>query len=186
MMNLAEALASGVLDPVVHAVLVQDLPRYADRAGIDPKYIWTSALTGFLTQNEISYLRRCRLLAHDHGVFGLCYAGAGDVTHKFSLMAGALVRAFVDARVMTAQQVLDEVKEGGHPEATVLLVPNFFSRSEFGRFDTSRAAVLGDLLCHRAARGEQTVIHVDSPEECKLKLGPRVAALIAGHMQIMS
>lgn len=171
------AFNSGVLDGVRHMHLLADLEYYAERAGVDPHYIWTPAASQ-LTKEEISYLRRCLVLAKTENVSGLVYTCPGDVTKRFAVMCAALLRAFVDARLMTAQQVVESVKSTGGPEATVLFIPNFYSAMEIGKFDNARVAALGDVLCNRAALGLQTVIHVADVKSVKDKLGGRVASIL--------
>jgi hypothetical protein len=159
-----------------HVRLALDIDRYAERAGIEPHYIWTPARTT-LEQEEIAYLVHLGKHSRD-GQVGLVYEGAVDVTHRMSIMAGALIRAFIDARVMAASQVENHVMYGEYPEATVLFIPNFFSDSDFGKFDSKRVAALADLLFQRSARGEQTVISVDSITSAAAKLGGKVGSIM--------
>jgi hypothetical protein len=92
-------------------------------------------------------------------------------------MAAALVRAFVDARVMTAGAVVDSARDGG-VVATVLLIPNLYSPEEVGKFDQVKVGVLGDVLTSRAAEGLQTVVWVHSMEGVLKSFGQRVHVLL--------
>lgn len=170
------AFESGVLDKTKHGRLVLDIDQYAKRAGIAPECIWTSAKDN-LSPQEVKYLQKCLMLAHQDTP-GLVYSGDGDVSWRFCLMVGALIRAFVDARSMTAMEVVDQITHGDHPEATVLFVPNFFSAVEFGKFDMRRASALGDMLVYRAAHHLPTVIKVDSLSGVSDRFGSHVGGII--------
>ena len=61
-----------------HLRLTQDIDRYAERAGIDPHYIWTAARTT-LVPAELTYLVKIGQHNRD-GMIGLCYTGPVDVT----------------------------------------------------------------------------------------------------------
>jgi len=181
----AKAFEDGILDPVKHARLILELERFADRAGIDPKWVWTSAVKE-LNQNLISYLRKCLVLAREKNQYGIVFIGKDDMTNVMSSMAGALIRSFVDGRLMSAQTIADLVLEGEQPDATVLFCPNFFAAEEFGRFDNRKISALGDMLTYRVSRGLQTVIHVDDMAKFKQKFGGRVTDLIATSMVPMT
>lgn len=171
----ATAFETGVLSSK-HERLVLDIDHYADRAGITPTHIWTSAKTS-LSEPDVKYLTKCLKLAQE-GIPGAVYEGTKDYTEQMALMAGALIRAFVDARVMTVAQVLEAIDDGDHPEATVLFIPNFFSLHEFSKYDMKKAAALGDLLTHRAMRHEPTVIKVDSINDMFSRFGAHAVGLI--------
>lgn len=146
------------------------------RAGIDKAALY-KPVVGVLDTEMVDYLKWVKTLASD-GILGLALTGS-DKTDTMVLMTAALVRAFVDARLMTTSAILTDLKGGDHPEATVLFVPNLFSAEESGKFDQQRHQALGDVLTVRAARGLQTVIGVDSMNKFKAAFGDRVASLVA-------
>jgi hypothetical protein len=177
-----EAFKNSVLDPLKHNRLILELDRYCERCGINPKWFWTPAV-GFLNQNLISYLRKCLVLSQaEKPIYGICFYGKNDMTDVMSSMAGALMRCFVDGRLMSAQTITDLVLDGEQPEATVLFCPNFFAAEEYGRFDTRKISALGDMLTYRVARGLQTVVHIDDMAKFKTKFGGRVLDLIEKSM----
>ena len=175
-----EAFKNGVLDPLKDDRLIVDLERLCERCGIAPRWFWTPAV-GYLNQNLVSYLRRC-LVIGEEGICGICFTGKDHTTDIMSSMAGALMRCSVDGRLMSSQTIADLVLDGEQPEATVLFVPNFFAAEEFGRFDTKKISALGDMLTYRAARGLQTVIHVDDMAKFKTKFGGRTVSIIEKSM----
>lgn len=168
----------GVLDRMKHGRLVLDIDNFANRAGIAPECIWTSAKTApAISNDDLSYLQKCLVLAREKHIPGLVYTGTSDVTEKFSLMCGALVRAFVDARLMTMMEVVDLVTKGEQPEATVLFVPNFYATNDFGKFDMRKSSALGDMLVHRAAHHLPTVLKVDTMKDLHEKFGSHVKGI---------
>jgi hypothetical protein len=177
----AAAYDEHVLDPVKHVGLAADIDFYAERAGIKPHWIWTSALP-FLTKQEVGYLRACKTIYENSGCVGAFYLGADDVTERMSRMVGALVRGFVDARLLSAQRLIDYVDSGQLPEATVLFCPNFYSSPEFGNFSERRIAALSTVLYERASSGQQTVIHIDHRKKAMGHFGQRFLSLVDQHM----
>lgn len=171
-----EAFQSGVLNAQKHERLILDIDRYARRAGIAPQYIWTSAVQE-LSAPEVEYLQKCLMLAKN-GTPGLVYEGAGDPSERMAIMAGALVRAFVDARLMPAMQVFEYVGDGEYPEATVLLIPNFHVEAATGKYDTKKIAALGDVLCKRAVLGLPTIIKIDNAVSAGNRFGQQVAGIM--------
>lgn len=92
---------------------------------------------------------------HDNGRPGLVLTGP-DAVRRCMAIAAALVRNFIDARVRTVDQMLDDPVE-----ATVLLCPNFHligSKTMPGW----RIQKLYDLLLERYTRDLPTVVWVDS------------------------
>lgn len=174
----ADVFEKKILDPLKHARLLKNIEHYAGLAGVAPSYIWTSVV-GHLDENEVDYLRYCGRIAKEGKSAGLLYVTKDDLTEKFSLMTGALVRAFVDARMQTSAQIVEQMKAGEESEATVLFIPNFFSEAEFGKYDSYKCAALGELLSRRIARGLQTVIRVESLEKAKSHLSTSVIDLLS-------
>jgi hypothetical protein len=170
------------MDVSLHPTLEAEAAHYALRAGIDKTALYKPAI-GVLEADVIEYLKKIKILAKE-GMLGLALLGE-DKTQHMVTMTAALVRALVDARLMTAAEVLAELKNGGHPEATVLLIPNLFSAEESGKFDQQRHQALGDVITHRAARGMQTVIGIDSMAKFKAAFGERVYSLLSKSYVIL-
>ena len=94
-------------------------------------------------------------------------------------IAGALVRNFIRARVITLGAVLDEIAEDGPPEATCLLIPNFFTpKAEGGTIATWQVSALYDLLVRRGAQSLQTVICCPSIEQLGMEYGAAFSTLV--------
>lgn len=175
--------ATKVLVPSVHARLVADLKFYADDTGITPDRLWTSMKSQKgVTSTEVDYIvgfRRHTL----NGTSGLFFHGAvpkRDVTEAMSLMAAALVRNFIRARVMTLPEVLDYSEEHGYPEHTALMIPDFHIEAlNSGSSSKHKISRLVGLLLVRHQHGLQTVIYVSDIKQ----LGGDYGRMIARHIE---
>lgn len=157
--------ATGVLDKVYHERLVADRDKFTRDAGIQPHWLWTS-MVDTCSPDEIDYFKKFRFHQAKGTTHGLCYTRItpnGDPEEHMQAMAGAFLRNFIRARVMTLSTVLTLLDEGDAPDATVLLIPNFFlSKAEGGGLPVWKVALLYDMLVKRANHGKQTVIYATS------------------------
>lgn len=180
-----EAFSKGVLSPVKHHGLIARLDYFADRAGIAPHYIWTPVLDK-LKPNELEYLKACLKLVRK-GCVGAYYVdGHHDIIGHMAAMTGALVRAFRDARMMTALDIVDATENDGDLTATVLFIPNFYMAREFGRYDSRKIAALMELLYSRAQRGNPTVIHIEDAAKAEAVFGHRLTELLDERYILLS
>jgi hypothetical protein len=165
MTHATDPYATKVLFPEHHARLVQGLPGYAQDAGIQAHWVWTP-LADHVGDIECSYLKKFPILRAAGQVNGLVLTRKtveADPFEHMSALTGAFVRNFIRARLMTLQSVLQQLKDGDHIEATVLLIPNFFhSKEEGGSILQWQATHLYDLLLQRAAKGVHTVLYATS------------------------
>jgi hypothetical protein len=185
---MADPYASGVLTPEHHERLVADLPAFARDAGIQPRWI-SMALADTCGPAEVEYARKFRHHLADVAVQGLCYVRTSkdvDVARRMAALAGALVRNFVRARVMTVGTVLDAMAHGEPPEATCLLIPNFFlPKSEGGTIASWQVNALFDLLSQRGAAGSQTVIYAANVAALNKEYGTAFGALVRNSFQVV-
>jgi hypothetical protein len=172
----AEAFKQKVLDSGRHQRLVMNIEHYASRAGISPHHIWTAARKTF-GPAEIDYLEQSISRAAT-GVVGAYYVGENDIVSHMARMVGALVREFVDARMMTVQDIVKLDEDGEEPDATVLFIPNFYMAHEYGKYDSRKIAVLMDLLYSRAARSQPTVIHLSDKTKAIVTFGKTLPGLL--------
>lgn len=155
------AYDSGVLDPAVHDRLVKDLGSYAEDAGVPPEMIWTS-MKEYCDSEEIEWVKGYQRVRYSLQP-GFAYVGKmyPAVDLRMMAMAGAFVRNFVNARVMSLQNVLTHTRTGGIA-ASVLLIPNFYTGKSGGTLPAWQVGLIGDLLVHRASHQLVTVVCVDS------------------------
>lgn len=153
--------ALGALHPDHHERIVADLEGFAQDAGIQPQYI-CSPLGDFVTDEERDYLKGFRRQAQA-GCMGLVLTGkneSGQVEARMASYAGALVRNFIRAKVITLGTTLDLLAGQDMPEIGALLIPNFFTPSaDAGTIATWQVSALYDYLVYRQLRGAQTILY---------------------------
>ena len=178
---MTDPFATGVLQKDVHDRLVAGLDGYARDAGIPKPWIWTP-LADTCGPEEISWVRRFPHHAGE-GVQGLIYthiSGQGDPETRMAAIAGALVRNFVRARVMTLGTVLDMLAEREAPVATCLLIPNFcMAPDEGGGVSKWQVGPLYDLLVARGLEGKQTVLYASSLNDAAKLYGSAMGRLLS-------
>ncbi len=183
--QLHQAYESGVLDPSVHGRLVANLEGYARRANIMEPMILHKMSQFDCSKEEIQYVKTLRSAAQK-GLYGLVYHGkeTKPVMTRMMAVAGACLRNFLDAKVMTIQELLADIKAGEPPDATALLVPNFFiERAEGGRIADWHIAELLGVLYARMARGQQTFLYVSDFDALRKTYGDPIASHLQTHFR---
>ena len=171
----------GVLTEEKHGRLIDCLEAISHDAGVAPRYIYSATPRHALSDTEIGWVTAFRR-HKDTGVAGLVYFGQGfapSVTERMSLIAGALTRNAIRARLFQASVLAKRVDDGDQPTATCLLVPNFYEGLIKNQRDRSAARMLVDVLLGRAARGEQTVVYIADRAAFATDLGDQAYQLVA-------
>lgn len=181
---LADPYATKVLDRIVHGRLVEDLIAYAQDARIQPEAIYTP-LANTCSDGEISYVRRFRK-HRSTDIAGLCLIGdaAGDVDieRRMSGIAGALVRNFVRARVITMNELFDDVAGDGVSDMSCLLVPNFHVAQKNAKASWKVSNVL-DVIVYRRTLGVQTIVYVEDMDAMTQDYGVAVSRILRQHYE---
>ncbi len=164
-----EAYDIGILNAEYHERLLMDLDNLAGVAGIPKRFVW-SRMSNHCTVEELSWVKKIR----SNTECGIVYTGNttdAPIEDRMMAIAGACLRNYIDARVMSVQQVLSLMKSDNLPEPTVLLIPNFFLGTGAGPVGVARSGsemaawqvsnLLG-LLYARLAAGHKTVVYVAS------------------------
>lgn len=182
---MTDPYATGVLVKEHHDRLVANLDEFARDAGIQPKWVWTK-LADVCGPDEIEYFRAYRRHRAGGEVQGLIYLRGtpeADPEARMAALAGAFVRNFVRARVMTLATVMDQVKAGG-VDATVLLIPNFcLSPKEGGVVAKWQTQILYDLLLQRSQSSQQTILYATDVKELEAQYGSALARFIERHYE---
>jgi hypothetical protein len=184
-MTMTDPYTSGVLVEAHHERLVADMAHFARDAGIQPHWLSTSMI-GLCAPEEIAYLKKFNQTEKR----GLCYLGksklVAPVDKRMSALTAALVRNFIRARMMTLSTVLEILKYGEEPDATCLLIPNFFfKKEEGGAMSAWHPGMLLDLLYARQADGLHTVIAVSSWTGLDAEYGTAFCDFITENFQIV-
>lgn len=179
---IVDPYATGVLVEEVHHRLVADIEHIAEDAAIQPHWIWTP-LNEVAGDSVVSWVKGFRK-HHMSGVTGLVLYGPKPqkALAHMSAIAGALLRNFIHAQVMTSAQVYDRLKNGDPPNPTCLLIPNFFLGESHGiKLASWEIAALQDLLMERHLRGASTVVYATNLDAMASEYGSAVSQLILSH-----
>jgi hypothetical protein len=179
---LTDPYATGVLVKEHHDRLVADIDNFAADAGIQAHWLWQH-LGETCGEVAVEYVRRFNHHRHGGEIAGLCLVRGSSslalVEPHMAAIAAALVRNFVRARVITLGRVLQYCAAGDPPEATCLLIPNFFiPKQDGGTIASWQVSALYDLLIQRQALGLQTVVYVSDMSGLEKEYGLAFSSLI--------
>jgi hypothetical protein len=186
MMNPAissKAYESGVINSEHHSELVRNIEQTARLACIPVQAVWQS-MEGVCSAPVIEYVRHYKQNPLN-GVYGLCFNGpmnGTSIQDKMMLIAGACLRNYINARMMTVQDILAGTKKGVYPDVSVLLIPNFFlANNDGGHIPAWQISDLTGLLMKRHAQSLQTVIYVQDMTELESEYGQIFKYHIKNH-----
>ena len=179
------AYDSGLIEPGYHERLIADMQGVVQQAGVDESYVWTP-MSKYCGSVEVAYVINIKLQTQqDDPVFGMVYVGEVEdapINDKMMSIAGACLRSYINAKVMTLQAVIDAMKATNMSSPTVLLIPNFFlNRSGGGRIAEWEVSSLIGLLYQRQQEGKQTVLYVGDWDGMKAEYGQVFADHLGGN-----
>ena len=172
---MESAIESGIADPVYHERLMADIHGVAKTANIPESYVWTS-IHKYCGQAEVNYVSEIkRHTDSEIPIFGMVYKGrieGAPINDRMMSIAGMCLRNYINAKVMTLQEVLASLKSGDMPSPTVLLIPNFYLGSKSGGHiaDWEVSSLIG-LLYKRQQEEQQTIVYVGDWDGMKLDYG---------------
>lgn len=174
-----------ILDKEVHARLIADIDHICGTASIDPRFVHKS-MVGTCGAGEIDWVRNFRKYRSE-GVAGLAMVGVDNENERQRLMCGALLRNFIDARVVPLNQLLILARKDSLPEPTVLLIPNLFIKpvGPGKQFYASQLQILHDVLVARQGQDKPTVVYVEDMDGMRAAYGAPIADLIEQHYKIV-
>lgn len=175
---------NGVLNREAHARLVQKKDDFAADAGIPSNFIWAPMAQVNPSTMEQHWIRKFRQHRQE-GYSGLIFLGVQfDPTLEVRMcgIAGALLRNFIRARVMSMETVYQTMRVGETPEATCLLLPTFADASPQDR----KAGSVSDLLMERwNTPASQTVVCAPSYDHIGTVYGSFVRDHIRAHYLVV-
>ena len=148
-----------ILDSEIHARLIQDLEGVCSQANVLPQFVHQSA-TLVCGPEEIDWIRKFPQYRLKYA--GLLLIGGTHQSKHCQAIAGALLRNYLDARVMTLNEVIET-----KPDPTVLLIPNLCFPSYGKTLAAHELQTLYDLLIQRQIAGRPTVACVESMDAVK-------------------
>lgn len=174
-----DVFSIGILSHEYHERLLSDLDRVVETAGIPKHFVW-SKMSEYCTEPEVAWVKRMRK-GQDHG---LAYIGKKNkaIEDKMMAIVGACLRNYIDARLMTVQEVLTRLKNDTMPQPTVLLIPNFsLEKKDGGDIPQWQVSSLLGLLYTRLARGLKTVIYISDLNSLSMFYGESFKKHIDSH-----
>jgi hypothetical protein len=169
---------NSILDPVIHSRLITDLRNICQTANVLPSYVHSS-MASICSATEVDWVRNFRDNQHEgHGLVLSCKESPED---RMMAIAGALLRNFIDARVMSLTTMLDQREHGVMPDCTVLLVPNLYLRASGKTLPSWRVQVLYDTLLARMTSGKPTVVYVEDMHALESEYGRVFADHLTHH-----
>lgn len=167
-----------ILDKKVHARLIQDMDHVCFTAGVPRRYVENS-MVGVAQERDIDWFKNFR--AYKQEFSGLVLVGGTDIESRMQALCGALLRNFIDARIMSLRTIVP-IKDGEGTQAlepSVLLVPNLHTKTHGGKPLTAwQVQTLYDTLLTRMSAGKQTVMFVEDMEQ----LGQDYGVLFKEHL----
>lgn len=150
------------LDPVRHKRLLEDLEHICSVAHVPQKHVRES-MVGYCDSLEIDWVVNFHIYRETYP--GLLIEGKkGSATDRCMAIAGALLRNFIDARVLTVSKLLEYHEGPGVPEPTVLIISNLQINNHGKPFTAWQLAVIYDVLVRRWTANLPTVVAVDDME----------------------
>ena len=171
-------MTESILDPQQHQRLIQDMTHVCKTANVLPAYVHKS-MHGVCSEGEISWVKNFR--AHQGAGTGLALVGVANPEARIMSIAGALLRNYVDARVLSVASVLALKDANSLPDCTVMLIPNLFMRSKGTGLPSWKIQIIYDLMLSRLTSNKPTVIYVEEMEALASEYGRVFADHIAQH-----
>jgi hypothetical protein len=163
-----------------HARIIADRERICAVAGIQEKHLQESMIE-YCRPAEIDWVRHFKKY-RAAGIPGLVITYSQRPRIICQAIAGALLRNYTDARVMSLEFVLDEHLHGGDllgPD--VLLVPNLYDPALGATVPSWKIHVLYDLLLARTIQSRINVLYVKSLEGLTSSYGQSFADYLADY-----
>ena len=172
-------VAAKVIDPIRHERLLADLSSVCDTASIPAHFIHKSMRDDCNAQ-EIDWVLNFKKYRQE-GTAGLMLSGENTTT-RCMLICAALLRNFIDARVMLLNSIINSSTKTGSEEAeepTVLIVPNLHFTTEGKAYTSWQVQSLHDVLLRRFVTNKPTVVAFDSLD----KLGHSYGISFLEHLK---
>jgi hypothetical protein len=177
----AELAEDSVLDAVRHSRLIQDLDHVCSVANVPRSFVHRS-MKLFCDADEIDYVVNFRLY-REHKA-GLVMVNKTNPDTRCMAICGALVRNFIDARVIPLNTLLDMIEAKDVPEPTVMIIPNLFVSQVGKALPAWKIQAVYDLLLTRFTQNRPTVVAVESMTGLQSAYGLAFAQHLQAHYKL--
>jgi len=171
-----------ILNKDVHAGLLADIDGIAETAGVQPRFLHSS-MTEHCGAAEVDWVKHFKRYRAE-GLPGLLLDGIQKPDTRCQAIAAALLRNFIDARVMPLNQVLELQKAGHMPQPSVLLIPNLYILLPGKGLPPWQVQAIYDVLLHRAVKSMPTVAYVQDKDEMSKVYGIPFADFLSGFRHV--
>lgn len=173
--------SDSILNSETHKRLIADMEHVCQTANIPASFVHRS-MKGIVTQPEIDWVVNFNA-NRNNGVAGLMLVGVQNAETRMMAMCGALLRNFIDARLMPLNTLLALQEKDVLPEPTVMLIPNLFLRSSGKSMGIPpwKIQVIYDVLLQRFTSGKPTVLFVEEQEGMAAAYGQVFAEHLSSH-----
>src|SRR5512135_3511542 len=145
-----------ILNKVDHAQLLKDIEHVCEVANIPQAYLHHS-MTEVCNEAEIEWVRNFPAYRAG-GLGGLCLTGTNSEPRCMAIVA-ALLRNFIDARIVTLNTLIEASKTASVPDPTVLVIPNLFVSTAGKSMTSWQIQAIYDILLHRFITNKPTVVY---------------------------
>ncbi len=175
-----EYYATGILNYKKHWRMVQNIGMYAEQSGI-PEYFIYNTSEGILYSDDVEYLEGLGG-QQAKGISGAVFEGKNNFIDRMYCMVGVLTRNFIDARFITLQDLIKEIKAGNSPKSKLICIPNFaLDKSEGGNVATWEMSNVLSWMLNSHSQGRQVVIYVESLDYINQQYGGVLRTHIDNH-----
>lgn len=180
---MSEIVAPDVLDPVYHQRLIADMAHVCATANVSEAVVRQSAKP-YLNKVELEWVTS--FPEYRSKGIGLVITGLHSIAPETKIMAicGALLRNFIDARVMSLNSVIKSAEAGSPPDPTVLLIPNLYAATKTAALPSWKMQILYDVLLRRRAMSRPTVAYIENLEEFGTEHGALMAQHFTDHYKV--
>lgn len=150
-----------MLDRVAHERIYANFDSICATAGLQGKYLHQSMST-YCGSTEYQWVLEYKK-NRKQGIGGLVLDGVSRPDARCQAICAALVRNFIDARVIPLNTLLEAKDSGDVPNPSVLLIPNLFVQAVNKSLPAWKVQILYDVLLQRLVDNTRpTVMYIES------------------------
>lgn len=162
-----------------HDRLIKNLDAICHTANV-PKSFLNKSAKEFCIGGELDWLTHFPINQREGRGLVLLGKHTPPPDIKMMAMAAALLRNYIDARVVTVQTLLEAYESHNEvPDPTVLLIPNLYVRQGGKGLPSWKMQMIYDLLLSRFTAGKVTVVYVEDMKALAAEYG----SLIVQHLE---
>jgi hypothetical protein len=176
----------GILDKDHHARIIQDVTGVCETANIQVRYLTTS-MVPYCTADDVLWVKNFwHRKQRPAGWPGIVYIGVPSAPTRFNAICGALLRNYLDARVLPFNILLDSYENGAVLNPHVLLMPNAYLTASGKAIPSYRSQLLLEILMTRAAQDRPSILYVESLVGLRTVYGAPFADLLTTYDTLYS